>query len=79
MIAGGPCAYNPEPLAEFIDCFVLGEGEEVLLEILDVVAEHRDLRGGKQEREILLKELAQLPGIYVPQFYQPPLVDSKVI
>ena len=76
VIAGGPCAYNPEPLAEFIDCFVLGEGEEVLLEILDVVAEHRDLRGGKQEREILLKELAQLPGIYVPQFYQP-LVDSK--
>jgi radical SAM family uncharacterized protein len=70
IMAGGPCAYNPEPLADFIDFFVLGEGEEVLLEILKVMAEHRALRQGKQDKKVLLKELARLKGVYVPTFYE---------
>ena len=70
IMAGGPCAYNPEPLAEFIDLFVLGEGEEVILEIYAVMAKHRAIRQGKQDKEELLKELAQIRGVYVPQFYE---------
>ncbi|HHZ17460.1 MAG TPA: TIGR03960 family B12-binding radical SAM protein [Peptococcaceae bacterium] len=70
IMAGGPCAYNPEPLAEFIDFFVLGEGEEIILEIGAVMAAHRAKRQGKQEKAVLLKELAQIPGIYVPAFYE---------
>ena len=63
IIAGGSCTSNPEPLADFIDLFVIGEGEEVILELLDVF---RTYRGDKRT---LLKQLAQLDGIYVPSFY----------
>ena len=69
-MAGGPCVYNPEPLVDFIDFFVLGEGEEVLLEIFEVMAEHRILRQGKQDKKVLLKELARIQGVYVPAFYK---------
>lgn len=71
IMAGGPCAYNPEPLADFIDFFVIGEGEEVILEIYKVMAEHREQRQGKQEKKVLLKELARVKGVYVPAFYEP--------
>ncbi|HHY05979.1 MAG TPA: TIGR03960 family B12-binding radical SAM protein [Clostridia bacterium] len=70
IMAGGPCVYNPEPLVDFIDFFVLGEGEEVLLEIFEVMAEHRILRQGKQDKKVLLKELACIQGVYVPAFYK---------
>ncbi len=66
VMAGGPCAYNPEPLADFIDFFVIGEGEEVFDEILDV------LETGKQQgtvKKSLLERLAQINGVYVPSFY----------
>lgn len=75
VMAGGPCAFHPEPLADFIDLFVLGEGEEVLLEILAIMARHRSSREGQQDKKILLKELAQVPGVYVPAFYDP-IYDS---
>lgn len=71
VIAGGPCAYNPEPLADFLDVIVLGEGEEVTLEIFACMAEHRAQRGGSQDRSVLLKELAKIDGVYVPEFYEP--------
>ena len=64
VIAGGPCAFNPEPLADFIDLFVLGEGEEVLHEVIDAYKQWRHL--SKIE---LLKKMANIPGIYVPLFY----------
>jgi len=66
VIAGGPCACNPEPIAPFIDLFVLGEGEEVTNELLDLLAEHKRKNASKQE---FLLAAAQIPGIYVPGFY----------
>lgn len=66
VIAGGPCAYNPEPLADFIDFFVIGEGEEVTLEILELYKEHK--KQGKKRQEFL-REIVKLDGIYVPKFY----------
>jgi radical SAM superfamily enzyme YgiQ (UPF0313 family) len=68
VIAGGSCTYNPEPLASFFDCFVLGEGEEVLLELLDAVAAWK-ASGGRMAprgRHELLLRLAYIPGVYVP-------------
>ncbi|MBC7106461.1 MAG: TIGR03960 family B12-binding radical SAM protein, partial [Firmicutes bacterium] len=68
VLAGGPCAFNPEPLADFVDCFVLGEGEEVLHEILDLYAAGRERGWGKAR---LLLELARsVPGVYVPGLYR---------
>jgi len=67
VIAGGPCAYNPEPLAEFLDAVILGDGEEVAVRIADVIREGR--RNRKSREEILL-DLARLGGVYVPAFYK---------
>ncbi len=66
VCAGGACAYNGEPLADFIDFFVLGEGEEVLNEVMDVYA---DWKKQKQSRITFLERIAALEGIYVPSFY----------
>lgn len=66
VIAGGPCACNPEPLADFIDLFALGEGEEVILEIIDA---YRQWKGKGAEREEFLKAAAMIPGVYVPSLY----------
>ncbi|MEO0070271.1 MAG: B12-binding domain-containing radical SAM protein, partial [candidate division WOR-3 bacterium] len=77
IIAGGPCAtFNPEPLADFIDAFVIGEAEEVLPEIIEVVkpARRTTIAGGsekcKEKREEILKALGQIEGVYVPSLYQ---------
>lgn len=66
VVAGGPCACNPEPLADFIDIFFLGEGEEVDLEVIDLYK--RAKRGGKTKEEFL-KSAAQIEGVYVPSLY----------
>lgn len=68
IIAGGCGAFSPEALAPFIDCFVLGDGEEVILEILCAVEEFK--RSGAHEKHKLLRTLARIPGIYVPDFYE---------
>lgn len=68
IIAGGPCAFNVEPLADFLDLVVLGEGEEVLHEILDVVAA---AKGQGTSRSELLGQLAKIDGVYVPSYYRP--------
>jgi len=67
VIAGGSCALNPEPMADFIDFFVIGEGEEVLLELLD---SFREWRGKGGSREQLLRQVANIPSVYVPSLYQ---------
>lgn len=69
VIIGGPCAtFNPEPLAEFADLVVIGEGEETLSKLLRLLEQ---LRMEKRTRREKLLAAAQLPGVYVPQFYAP--------
>ena len=71
VMAGGPCACNPEPLADFIDLFVLGEGEEVNLEMIDL---YKTAKAGGWTKTEYLRRAAQIPGIYVPSLYE---VDYK--
>ena len=68
VIAGGSCCYNPEPMAPFFDLFVLGEGEEVIVEVLQVVADWKR-NGGAGGRAALLAAMALLSGVYVPSLY----------
>jgi len=69
VIAGGPCAtFNPEPFADFIDAFIIGEGEGIVSRVLDII------RDGKMEgldRHAILRELANVSGVYVPSLYVP--------
>lgn len=67
VIGGGPCAYNPEPLAEFFDLFYIGEGETAYDQLLDLYKEHK--KKGKS-RKAFLELAAGVPGIYVPSFYE---------
>lgn len=76
VIAGGPCAYNPEPLADFIDFFVIGEGEEVILEILNLYKEHKEKKGS---RDGFLGKVAAIEGVYVPRFYEVLYNDDNTI
>lgn len=66
VVAGGPCVCNPEPLADFFDIFILGEGEEVNLELMDLFNEMKKQGASRIE---FLRKAAQIEGIYVPQFY----------
>ncbi|MBM3671255.1 MAG: TIGR03960 family B12-binding radical SAM protein [Actinobacteria bacterium] len=67
VVAGGHCAYNPEPLADFVDAFVIGDGEEAAGEITEVLSAWK--RAGRTSREGVLRELATIPGVYVPAMY----------
>ena len=67
MIGGGPCTYNPEPLAEFFDLFYIGDGETVYGKLLDAYKENR--KGGGSRKDFLEKA-AEIEGIYVPGFYE---------
>ena len=67
VFAGGVCAFNPEPLAEFIDFFSLGEGEDSTVEI---VALYARAKAEGWDKETFLKEVAKIPGVYVPSFYR---------
>jgi len=66
VIAGGPCAFNPEPLADFLDCVVIGDGEEVFPEICRSV---REAKRAAMPRALLLQRLAKIKGVYVPAFF----------
>lgn len=66
VVAGGPCACNPEPIAEFVDLFFLGEGEEVDLELIDLYKKY----GKKGDKQAFLREAAQIEGVYVPSLYE---------
>ena len=67
VFAGGVCAYNPEPLAPFIDFFSLGEGEEITPEIIRL---YDKAKAEGWDKSRFLREVAQIPGIYVPSFYR---------
>ena len=69
VIAGGSCALNPEPMADFIDFFIIGDGEEVLLELLDCFRNWKG-QGKRAPKKELLRQVAAIPGIYVPSLYQ---------
>jgi len=65
VIAGGPCACNPEPLADFVDLFLLGEGEEAFPEILEAL---RDFKGNRRD---FIREAVKISGVYAPSLYRP--------
>ncbi len=67
VIGGGPCTYNPEPIADFFDLFYIGEGETRYRELLDVYKECKKQKLGRKE---FLRRAAKLPGIYAPAFYE---------
>ena len=68
VIGGGPCAYNPEPLADFFDLFYIGEGETVYFKLIDCYKENKAQGGSRLD---FLRKAARIPGIYVPAFYEP--------
>jgi radical SAM superfamily enzyme YgiQ (UPF0313 family) len=72
IIAGGPCAFNPAPMSKFIDAFVVGDGEEAVLEVVDVYK-----KVTSNEKEMVLKELAKIEGVYVPAF--PREVKKRIV
>ena len=65
VMAGGPCAYNPEPLYDIVDFFEIGEGEEMMNDVLDVYKKYK----GKGKKKEFLREIAKIQGIYVPSLY----------
>jgi len=69
IIAGGSCCLNPEPMADFIDIFVIGDGEEVLLELIDSFRNWKG-SGKRASKKQLFRQAAAIPGIYVPSLYQ---------
>ncbi len=76
IVAGGPCVCNPEPLADFIDVFEIGEGEEVMLEFLDLLNEYKN--SGKTRSEFLIAA-SKIEGIYVPSLYDIEYNDDGTI
>lgn len=77
IVGGGPCVYNPEPVAEFFDLFIIGEGEEVIEELTDSFIEWKMAQcpGG---RTAFLRRAAQIEGIYVPSLYEVTYDGAKV-
>ncbi len=89
ILAGGPCAQNPETMAEFVDCFVTGDGEPALPEICDLWRELRQAareqggwltgEAGRQQRADALAELGRrLPYAYIPRFYEPEYQNGRI-
>lgn len=67
VIGGGPCTYNPEPIADFFDIFYIGEGETVYRELMDV---YKEWKASGEDRAEFLKRASQISGLYVPMFYE---------
>lgn len=76
VFAGGVCTFNPEPLADFVDFFSIGEGEEITPEILFV---YRQAKAGEWSKEQFLREVSRIPGVYVPSFYTPEYDENGVL
>ena len=75
VIAGGPCAtFNPEPFADFIDAFIIGEGEGIVTAVLERIRKGRE---NGESREETISALAQIDGVYVPVLYTPQYDDNK--
>lgn len=76
VICGGPCVCNPEPLADFVDIFSLGEGEEVSLELFELYRKHK---ANGFDRKAFLREAAHIEGIYIPSLYNVTYNDDGTI
>lgn len=76
VVAGGPCVCNPEPIADFVDIFFLGEGEEVDLEVINLYKEHK--KNG-YSKKAFLRACADIEGVYVPSLYEPSYNDDGTI
>jgi radical SAM family uncharacterized protein len=76
VIAGGHACFNPEPMHAFIDAFVVGEGEQVIQEIIDAV---RSAKAHNQQRPDVLLQLAKIPGVYVPRFYDVAYLEDGTV
>ena len=76
VIGGGPCTYNPEPLAEFFDLFYIGEGETQYFALLDL---YKEWKNSGKSRQDFLKAAAQIPGIYVPSLYEVTYAEDGTI
>lgn len=76
VIGGGPCSYNPEPIADFFDLFYIGEGETVYRDLMDAYKQNKQMGGSRKE---FLELAAEIEGIYVPQFYDVSYHDDGTI
>lgn len=76
VIGGGPCTYNPEPIADFFDLFYIGEGETVYFELLDT---YKEWKASGKDRKDFLERAAEIPGIYVPSFYDVTYAENGLI
>ncbi|MCD4718751.1 MAG: TIGR03960 family B12-binding radical SAM protein [Desulfobacula sp.] len=76
IIGGGPCAFNPEPLADFFDAFVIGDGEDVVVQLSNQVIEFKQQGDGK--KKTLLKLLSRIDGVYVPSFFDPAYDENGI-
>ncbi|WP_419726523.1 TIGR03960 family B12-binding radical SAM protein [Terrisporobacter petrolearius] len=76
IMVGGPCAYNSEPLADFVDIVILGEGEEVNLEVLN---EYKEWKKNKTTREDFLMRASKIEGVYIPSFYDVTYNEDKTV
>ena len=76
VIGGGPCSYNPEPIADFFDIFYIGEGEVVYDNLLELYKEHKK---GNYDRAAFLHEAAKIPGLYVPSLYEVSYKEDNTI
>ncbi len=77
VIAGGPCAYNPEPLADFVDLFLIGEGETQLVDLCQLMAEAK--KQGLSKKEFLIRAVNEVKGIYAPSLYDVEYNDDGTI
>ena len=77
VMMGGPCAYNPEPLADFADMILLGEGEEIMQEIMELYKKHK--KANYSKKEFLLEAAKSIDGVYVPAFYSVSYNDDNTI
>lgn len=68
IIAGGPCACNPEPIADIMDVILIGDGEEIIIEVLNTI---KDLKQSRATKGEILLELSKISGVYIPAFYTP--------
>lgn len=79
IAAGGHCTYNPEPIADFLDFVVLGDGEEVISEITEVVGEWKRAPVEQRDRSELLHSLGRIEGVYVPSLFEATYADGLLV